>query len=370
MDIKNNFGSECIFLLGAGASADAGIPISTQLNKKVREKLLDEFDDESKESELFNFLIGTILFHQGLQNKDPEEESVNVEDVVSTLKILKNKNEEILTAFVGSWHEKLRKFDKRLLKGFDNWLNSIVVSELNRIAQNPSRASYLDWFADLHDEIKSTINIFTLNHDIALELILNKRGYNYNLGFDKNGKWNPELFQGQGNRQGFPINIFKLHGSLGWEKEEDTGLITRDIDFSVTDSHLMIFGILQKLTIEEPFFELVKQFKTKAREASLIVVIGYSFLDQYINQVLFESLRVQRNKRILVVDKYPDRIKRQIEKNYENKVNTSLFSYLCKNDQGITNKPKDGYGTAEAFKEVNLIEKIFHQLEGLKESPF
>jgi len=329
-----NLSDSVIFLLGAGISADADVPISSALNKKVRNVLSTKYPEQtSLQQKLMNFLVGSVYFHRGLTNTNPESGSVNIEEVLSSLQSLKNRKTQQLSAFVGNWHNFLSDYSDAFLEEYEKSLREIVVDSLKG---DPSKMGYIDWFKNLHQRHNSTINIFTLNQDTVLETAL--KDYGYVNGFDGDGNWNPELFDGVENEGGNAINLFKLHGSLGWKRNEND-LIICDSMINVSDKHLMIFGILDKVTLEEPYFELIKRFKELSRKVPLIVTIGYSFSDAHINNILFESLRVTRNKRILVVDMDSNKLRVRLQKKYSNTANMSLFEYFG-----------DGIGAGELLK--------------------
>lgn len=351
----DNFSDSCIFLLGAGISADAGIPISTELNKKVRSVIQSQYPDpNSLQQRLYNYLVGSIYFQRGLTNINPENSPVNIEEILSCLHLLKNKNTQLLSAFVGNWHNFINDFSDSFLHDFERTLRSIVVDSLKG---SSTKMTYFNWFKDLHQSYNSTINIFTLNQDIILETVL--QDYGYVNGFDNEGIWNPELFDGAETENGNSINIYKLHGSLGWKKNEyDQIKCDENEMISVNDKHLMIFGILDKVTLDEPYFELIKRFKELSKKASLIVTIGYSFSDTHINNILFESLRIAKNKKILIVSRKPENLKTRIKEKYSQSVNLSLFDSL------------GGRTAGELLKSNELNNKIEEILKSTNDAPF
>lgn len=359
--MSGTLSEDCIILLGAGASADAEIPISVGLNRAIRERLRREYDENAWERQLFNYLIGTIYYHRGLNNRNPDEFLVNVEEVISALRKLKERDTEFVSAFVGSWNEKLRHFSRDLLENVEKELILWVAEKLDQ--RNPAKVKYLDWFGKLQEKHGSSpLHIFTLNHDRALEFALDEGEYDYCTGFlyptdgdHSQGTWNPELFEDRDNL----INIYKLHGSLGWSKDDSTRQILDQKYYNVSDPHLMIFGILEKVTIEEPFFELIKRFKERARRARLIVTIGYGFADEHINSVLIESMRVDVNKRLLIVDLHPNERVESLEKRHGKELNMKLVETLGK-----------GFKTKPLFQTSELDDKIEVLLEELSAAPF
>jgi hypothetical protein len=354
-----NFGDECIFLLGAGASANANVPISVGLNKNIYDRIDESSTEGSKQKRLVNYILGSVYFYRGLNNKNPGRAPVNMEEVVSALRQIRRRDEAFVSAFVGSWHEKIRSFSEEFLQRFEDDLTQWIAQELDHGADHETE--YLQWFAKLREEHSTNLNIFTLNHDLTVETALDTYGVNYCTGFDfkenGEGKWDPGLFDSGIGR--VPINLYKLHGSLGWIKDEDTQEVTASKVHYPADPHLMIFGMLEKVTVEEPFFELVKRFKELSRNASLIVVLGYSFNDEHVNSILFDSLRVESGKRLLIVDLRPDKILQRLEDEYAADINFSLIETLGK-----------GHEMQDLFETSVLEEKIEELMEELAETPF
>jgi hypothetical protein len=351
-----NFSDTCLFLLGAGISADADVPISSALNKRVRQVIQSQYPEPlSLQQRLLNFLVGAVYFHRGITNSNPESGEVNIEEILSCLHMLKTRNSQLLSAFVGNWHSQIDDFSYSFLEEFDRKLRTIVIDSLKG---NPSKMGYFEWFSRLHKNYNSTVNVFTLNQDIVLESALKAVGYNYSTGFDSGGNWNPYLFDGVEANGGNSINIFKLHGSLGWKRNEYDSIVCEEM-INVSDNHLMIFGILDKVTLEEPYFELIKRLKEKARQVSLIVTIGYSFSDTHINDILFDSLRIAKNKKVLIVDKSTRPVLTRLSQKYSKSTNLRLISTFG-----------DGLGANELLSTTKLNDKIEEMIAGSQETPF
>lgn len=64
---------------------------------------------------------------------------------------------------------------------------------------------------------------------------------------------------------------------------------------------MVIFGQRNKLTVEGPFLELLKQFDEQLQRTDLLTVIGYSFRDTHINFYITKYLNQYKGK-IRIVD--------------------------------------------------------------------
>ncbi|MGC9142268.1 MAG: hypothetical protein ACP5IN_08000, partial [Caldimicrobium sp.] len=86
---------EIIFLFGAGVSADAGIPTSSQMINKL-EKLINHNNDWSKFKDIYFLIKSGINFSYDIQGKDS---IFNIEVLVNTLNVLEKKEMHPLYPF-------------------------------------------------------------------------------------------------------------------------------------------------------------------------------------------------------------------------------------------------------------------------------
>jgi len=74
---------------------------------------------------------------------------------------------------------------------------------------------------------------------------------------------------------------------------------------------LLIFGTDQKLTGRDPFLTLFYHFSNALRECAAIIVVGYSFGDPHINQIVEQRFRENLDLRMLVIAPHAsDQVKR------------------------------------------------------------
>src|SRR5262249_30690954 len=72
---------------------------------------------------------------------------------------------------------------------------------------------------------------------------------------------------------------------------------------------LLIFGTDSKLTGKDPFLTLVHAFSEELRTAIVLVVIGYSFSDQHINEIVEQRMRDNLPMRMVLVSPNAGRLK-------------------------------------------------------------
>src|SRR5260370_20554746 len=129
---------DIIFLLGAGASAEAGIPVSGQMIDLVEQSL-----NGQAELGLYNHVKSAIHFSAGLKGHFGDAVPFNIETLVNTLYTLERNEEHPLYPFIASWNSRfvalagadfreVRKFLQRILSPLKTWL----------CPQKPSTANY------------------------------------------------------------------------------------------------------------------------------------------------------------------------------------------------------------------------------------
>ena len=97
-----------IILLGAGASAEAEVPTAYDMTKNIVQK----FQSISKYNEVMNFVMGGLLFQEGVKGNNPQDSGINVEDLFNAVQLLAERNTLEAAPFVGSWHSKVEEFDR------------------------------------------------------------------------------------------------------------------------------------------------------------------------------------------------------------------------------------------------------------------
>ena len=105
------------------------------------------------------------------------------------------------------------------------------------------------------------------------------------------------------------VCLFKLHGSLDWVDDAVYGLCSLQyprhenadtIQGDDTRPHL-IFGTAHKLSAREPFLTLAYHLAQKTLQARILAIVGYSFGDDLVNQIIEQAMKKNASLRIIVV---------------------------------------------------------------------
>jgi hypothetical protein len=356
MEIREN---NIIFLLGAGCSKSAGVPISDEMVKEV-EKLLVNDSEWKKYANLYNYLRSSIEYSEGIFGNFGN--TFNIERLLIIMNEIEKRDRNIIYPFIGSWNLRLsdvagQNFEKitelkRLIK--DKLLDWTNPKELAK------KVDYYKGFAKFHSEIGyNPLRVFSLNYDLCFEKAVSDE--DVEQGFDpKTNEWQYSNFE---NIQK-PFCLYKLHGSINWYTDKHTGKLMLS-NHPVTNPEL-IFGIDTKLKSTDPYFFYTSEFRKWLlhKDCKLIVAIGYSFADEYINDLISQSIINDNQKRLLVIvpDKDTEKRKEIISKQLHF---TFAYNEHCSKRIIILDK------TAEDFLSKEMTADFFvTHLPNNNESPF
>ena len=298
MDIRDN---NVIFLLGAGCSFEAGIPLSIQMVNEIH-SLISTNSKWTPYEDLYYYLRSAIQFSEGIHGKF--DSTFNVEKLLTIMTELEKREKNSIYPFIGGWNsrlldvagpnfEKIKQLRELIREKLFDWL----------IPRHHDKGIYYKGFGDFKQTIGCPIRIFTLNHDLLFEKTLSDQ-FNIEQGFDKaDHKWDYSNFE-QGDHADIHFFLYKLHGSVDWLRD-DSSIIQVDNHTNEAD---IIFGIEGKLKSEDPYLYYASELRkwTLSPDCKLIISIGYSHSDDYINRLLGQSLKKQTNRKLLVVGPVDD----------------------------------------------------------------
>ena len=293
------------FLIGAGCSKCAGLPLVEDLMDKVVEGEI--LDGTSKE----------II--ENIKCQFDEANASNIEDYLSELidllAIAERRDEAGCQAVEipipgcdkTYYIEDLQKASTQIKKAISS---AIAITEDIDISTHQAfvRAVHMPVRAGRLASNKN-VNYIVLNYDTVLETALAIEKIPYSDGIDggTTGWWNPETF----NDDNVKANVLKLHGSMDWIEFPGDPLPRRIAHKlrvqDASDSSIMIWPASTKYreTQLDPFAQL----KDRARDVLhppadsqlVLVICGYSFGDTHINLEIEKALRESTGKLTLVV---------------------------------------------------------------------
>jgi hypothetical protein len=314
------FADSIIFLLGAGASKEAGIPVSTMMIDNV-ENLL-EFDENWKSyKKLYYCLKSSILHGYGI-NGEYDKNILNIETLVNTMEELTKSIKHPIYPFVGSWIPRLSELTNNNFEMIDR-LRKMIIAKLSawmKFEQN-EKIEYFKGFLRFQNDWKNIVRIFTLNYDLCIENACGEGKINRGID-DITHQWSWKNFENEANND-YNIILYKIHGSIDWSIEEFGLVKERKNDI---EEGALIFGTAYKLQYLDPFLYLIYEFRRRTLDpkTTAIICIGYSFGDEHINGIIGQSITDNPKRRIIVVSPTDDdKIKDKQEK-IMNKLKTTL----------------------------------------------
>ncbi|MDH3972922.1 MAG: SIR2 family protein [Deltaproteobacteria bacterium] len=289
-----------LFLLGAGASVDAGIKHAKAMTLDIEEKIRS--DSEFKEFyELYNYLKSSIIYQRGLVGAF-EDQTATIEELLNVLSEINQKHQNKLYPFIGGWNihllkvageefEMVAKLDKLIRSQLFQWIN----------ISNYDEASYFRGFRDLVSDIGSAVRVFTLNYDICVEKALVGIDFSIELGFNGDREWEASKFDANENAD-IVLYLYKLHGSIDWIRDETNGGVLKLCDNPQPNPEL-IFGNAAKLSSIDPYLFYVHELRKYSLNEALrfIVIVGYSFSDDYVNGLIAQAATRSDYLNVLVV---------------------------------------------------------------------
>jgi len=333
-------------LLGAGASVDAGIPQTTEMTKRIVEVVASQphaYYERSVPTAL-NYVVATLNARETLRGRGSFD-TVDVERVFSAIELLGNREDLDLSAFVGSWTSDILQIDRATdlpslagtlrteLLNLNHPNERQIADTLKRFIEktvgatsgpifretlaamtraletilaidSPESVSYLRPVADFAASQPGGLMVATLNYDLAVETMCQSVGSPYTTGIEAwaaNGTWSfPET----------GINLLKLHGSINWRLSFPTTSgpgfmpgrrITEGEDFERGDRPAIVFG-QTKLRPDGPFIELLLEFSRGLDQVDHLIVVGYSFRDEHVNEQIKQWVNANQERNLTVID--------------------------------------------------------------------
>lgn len=162
---------------------------------------------------------------------------------------------------------------------------------------------------------KNPINIFTTNYDLYNEQALDSLSFPYNNGFVGTYKrtFNPasykyayvedmNLSKNVWERVPNFYNLYKVHGSISWVKNDNK---INEIDYKhiSEDDTVMIYPtpLKDRTTLMTPYSDLFRSMETALlKKNSVLITLGYSFADDHINRLILNSLAIPTFKLVVL----------------------------------------------------------------------
>jgi hypothetical protein len=180
---------------------------------------------------------------------------------------------------------------------------------------DPGAVSYLEPLLSIL-ESQDSLTIATLNYDRSVETAAESAGLACETGLET---W---LTTGALALSHDGLRLLKLHGSIDWGIDEDqssrgtlplTSIVKLEVLTATQRQSVIpavVFGEAGKLRAEGPYLELLLAWANELRETDVLLVVGYSFRDRHINEIIARWFR-RSTGRMVIVDVHPPQLPRR-----------------------------------------------------------
>lgn len=286
---------------------------------------------------------GAILDMKGMHDEISQGLDKNTNLQVKTKDLYKKLSGDNLEKLLGVLYAKKHflegtiepdKTEKDSVNELINHIQEQMFFKINIDLLGEKAAETLSLYEKLYQKVAlrnkdlSRINIFTTNNDLFNEKALDNLNINYNNGFGGGIErvFNPARFNYtfskkiDANLEKFEplenmVYLYKLHGSISWIEKEGNSLFNiQEVPIEggtrkQNKEHVFIYPtpLKQNQSLGSPYSDLIREFQTKlAQPNSVLFIIGYSFSDEHLNNIIYQSLASNSSISVVIFGKYED----------------------------------------------------------------
>ena len=335
-------------LFGAGASVDAGLPQTQKLAQEVVERANSRQNISSGLPEAWvqslNFIYGSMVEYGSRSGGNPLQ-AVDFERLVSAIRLLKEPDSHESAPFVMNWkpgsagfsstqpHVSSHSFERTFSRAVANVINGhhhrsselfreihsmigakpdlrnsfekaednvfVIVKEILAELED---TEYLGPLAELASIQNEGLDVLTLNYDLAVETMASANRTKVIYGFHE---WSPGAKLKWKHERG-NLNLIKMHGSLNWHQKSwfsflpainaETGLEP------ISEKPWIVLGDKEKLSTKGPTLDLLRAAEDALERTDHLVVAGYSFSDDHVNNLIFAWLEGEKSRALTIID--------------------------------------------------------------------
>ena len=289
------------FLIGAGCSKCAGLPLTAELTQEALSS--DALDNATKAvlaairdlfagaidaniEDYLSELIDLLAIADRRTSRGATQKDVTLGGVSYSKALLQTAADQIKRGIAGAVEKKVS------IETHQNFVRA--VHRPQRPGKSPSG---------------QTVDYLVLNYDTVLEdaLALERVPFADGLDGGVTGWWSPQTFE----RAGLAARVFKLHGSINWCEFPDDPLPRRVGDrlqiAGANERRILIWPASTKYREVQldPYAQLAERARRVLRPSRgsqcVLVVCGYRFSDAHINLELDRALRESAGDLTVVV---------------------------------------------------------------------
>ena len=279
------------FLMGAGCSKSAGLPLTGELTDLVLSSC--ELDRDSKS--ILQEIASIFSNNNDSHIEHYLSELVDLLTIAERRSDLRVKEDDILIRH--------KRYDARKLRNASNQIKRGIAQVINKKVNITNHRSFV---SAIHTPMRAgrpissqPVEYLVLNYDTIIEDALASESIRYADGLfgGSTAWWDTRTFDTDGLR----ARVIKLHGSIDWrlfQDEQSPRRVGLNIDTSdETTLPVLIWPSSTKYqeTQLDPFAQLLERareaMKSPVGAQRLLTICGYSFGDNHINMEIDKALR-------------------------------------------------------------------------------
>lgn len=215
----------------------------------------------------------------------------NIENILSQLRMMLSAvgNTDTLAGLGKDEIEEMEKCVREKIA-------TVVTPDLSRIKDNFPHRQFSRWLAKTSRQ--DPVEIFTVNYDVLLEHGMEIERIPVFDGFVGSYRpfFHPDSLRRKESAPGASwTRLWKMHGSVTWQRIEEDGRI-RVVRGEARNTGDMIYPSFQKYdeSRQQPYAAFADRLsRFLEQDDALLVVAGFSFGDQHINNLIFGALENQ-----------------------------------------------------------------------------
>ncbi len=356
MRTSNLYNDHNVYILGAGFSRPAGLPLMKDFLLQARDCLSGhEMDEETKHA--FEVVLGFIsnasmAAYRVKFNPENIEELFSMASALGNMEIINSIRivisftihaAMIKTDGIGGYYLS-RNVPRKHIES-NKWVMNGTTCNIPQYQHFAYLMSQSNYYHDDHVSNDAKNTVITFNYDTLLEDSLKAIGREFSYIYDK-----------LDNR----ICILKPHGSLAWEdsagndKYESSKLNKNPLIIPPTWNKSMLFE----------FEKIWKNCIEALRDSTRIIIIGYSFprTDAHIRYLLSCGLMENISlRKIIVVDKDNKAIQSNLSDIFRPEIEQNYTSYFNGQEYSISDRghfPEIPSGVEGFFSDSSIVNQI------------
>ena len=250
-------------------------------------------------------------FNRYISSKENNEKPMDIEKVLGAINEFKYDLSPCIDKKRISYNF-MQRYDIMNRNNADHYIAQLsaleesIEEEVHRVYYNfPDSSDIATWnyLIDKITEENKIIEIFTTNYDLILERVANEKKINTGVYRDSLDRGLFDYSFADVESRNYNGRLTKLHGSVNWKKEgNQISVISNDY---LKGRNAILYPGSKGIPGDIHFRNMHSHLYRVSGKAELAIFIGFSFRDDYINQIL-KSIHYNIPKVIVNIDSKED----------------------------------------------------------------